>query len=118
MAWLCIHNFNGKDYYSVAFTSNRKTKEYQLGEMRYIEITDAEAALSLDKLTLLYQTEQAAKAAPKPTAEELDTAAREQKALEDLLYRVVRIIKESVHPGEVEGAKGFYLKLTGKEYGK
>lgn len=116
MAWLVINTFNGKDHYSIEFTG-KKTGEYSLGTIRYISITDEEAALTIDKIAALYKEKQKVEQEiQNPTEEEIKEYERVKKAHDALVYRIVRIIKESHHKGEVESAKGFYLKVTGKEW--
>lgn len=118
MAWLMINTFNGVDYYSVLHDKYKKTGEFSLGPVRYIEITEAEAALSLDKLILLYKAEQEAlkKKEEPQSEEELALAAEAKVKHDDLVERITRIIKESNQPGEVDSAKGFYKTITGKDW--
>lgn len=114
MPWLCIHNLNGKDYYSVyPERQQQKRSEYSLGSRHFIEITEAEAALPLDKLTRLYKAEKA----EVEKAQEVAKMQAEAKArLSGMLERFTRIIQESTQEGEVANAKVFYEKITGKPW--
>lgn len=118
MAWLVINTFNGADYYSILHDKYKKTGEFDLGPVQYIPITDLEVALGLDRLTLLYKAEQEAlRKKWKPTAEDIATAEAAKAKHDALVERIVRIIKESNQPGEVDSAKGFYKTITGKPWG-
>lgn len=116
MAWLVINTFNGKDHYSIEFTG-MKLGEYALGNIRYIPITDEEAVLTIDKITAAWKEKQNVGFDPEQlTKEQIQELKKAKQAHEELVTRIVKIIKESHHKGEVESAKGFYLKITGKEY--
>lgn len=65
MPWLRVISRHGKDYYQVVYDYSVRGKEYQLGTEQYIEISDAEAALTLDKLARLYRAEKAEATAAK-----------------------------------------------------
>lgn len=115
-AWLRILNSNGKDYYQVVF-GYKKDSQYLLGSDRYIEITAAEAALSIDKLTRLYKAEKGEAEQRRAAAEAASARQAEAKEkLGDLVERISRIIRESTQLGEVESAKVFYKKITGEDW--
>lgn len=111
-AWLRVHNFNGREYYQIVF-DYKKGDEFLLGTERYIDISQAEASLGLDSLVMLHHAKQEA------LRKKAELSAEELAALvahEDLVNRITRIIKESNQAGEVESARGFYKKVTGKDW--
>lgn len=110
--WLRISRRHGEDYYQVVYDYKTGT-EYLLGEEQYIEISDAEAGLAIDMLVRLYKAEKAeAVAAAAKKAKQAELKGK----LAELEERVTRIIKESNQVGEVENAKVFYEKITGRPW--
>jgi hypothetical protein len=116
MQWLRIHNVNGKDYYQIVH-DYKKGSEFLLGTEKYIEISEAEAALSLDKLARLYRAEKEDyEKARAETAEAMAKKADAKSKLADLVEVISRKIRESNQKGEVETCKVFYKKITGKDW--
>lgn len=112
MPWLRIHRRHGIDCYQVVY-DYRHGKEYLLGVEQYIEISNAEAGLTIDKLVKLYKVEkEEAVAAAAKKAKEAEIRGK----LAELEVRVTRIINESNQVGEVANAKVFYEKITGRPW--
>lgn len=115
MPYLCVHTFNGREHVSVVYgktLSDSKHREPILGEFEYIEITDAQASLTLEVLREWYH-EDRVKAHEQRQAEEAQAAK-----VSDLLLRLADIIRQSHHDGERENAKALYLKFAGKAFDK
>jgi hypothetical protein len=102
MPWLEILSFGGKQFVSVLYDDPHVRINKEWREVRYIEITNEQAALPLDVLRHSYKAHQ----------------VKEEKTHKKahLLQQVIDIIKTSHHAGERANAKDLYKQVVGEEY--
>ena len=110
MPYLLITTRNGIEHASVVFGG--KHREERLGAFKYVEITDEQAGMILEALRAWHEAE------ARKTEGEKRVEAERLARLADILERLGRIIRETVHEGERESARELYLKYAGRPFEK